>query len=121
MASATTVEHKEQRANNISACKAWPMYMNVRTITHDPFTASINNIYYATLDDPVEGLNAVTLHQLDTHICTEYAQISQTNLNNNVTNFKQESIQTFSLLSTCASWKSARHLCRTLAYPSLRK
>jgi hypothetical protein len=63
--------------------------MIVQTITQDLFAASINDVYYAALDDPTEGLNAVTLQQLVTHICTTYAQISQPDLNNNVTNFNQ--------------------------------
>jgi hypothetical protein len=75
--------------NNISACKAWSTYMIVHTITWDQFVASNNNIYYAALDDPTEGLNAVTLWQLFTHIHTTYAQISQPDLDNKVTNFKQ--------------------------------
>ncbi len=40
------------------------------------FVSSINDIYYAALDDPTEGLNAITFQQLVTHICTTYAQIS---------------------------------------------
>jgi len=51
--------------------------------------ASINDVYYATLNDPTEGLNAVTLHQLITCIRTTYAQISQSDLNYNVTDFNQ--------------------------------
>ncbi len=63
--------------------------MIVHTITWDQFSASIDDIYYAALDDPTEGLNAVTLRQLVIHICTTYAQISQPDLNNNITNFNQ--------------------------------
>ncbi len=61
MAGTTTAEHKPQRANNISACKAWSTYIIVHTITWDQFAASIDDVYYATLNDPTEGLNAVTL------------------------------------------------------------
>jgi hypothetical protein len=110
VAGATTAECEEQRANNISACKAWSTYMIVHTITRDHFAASIDDVYYPTLYDPTEGLNAVTLQQLFTHIRTTYAQISQPDLDNNVTNFnlginpnfplaiymrKQEKCQTF--------------------------
>ncbi len=63
--------------------------MIVHTITRDQFPASIDDVYYAALDDPTEGLNAVTLRQLVTHIRTTYAQISQPDLNDNVTNFNQ--------------------------------
>jgi hypothetical protein len=76
VAGATTAEREEQRANNISACKAWFTYMIVHTITRDQFAASIDDVYYAALDDPTEGLNNVTLQQLITHIHTTYAQIS---------------------------------------------
>ena len=63
--------------------------MIVQTITQDLFAASINDVYYAALDDPTEGLNAVTLQQLVTHICTMYAQISQPDLEDNITKFNQ--------------------------------
>ncbi len=86
---ATIAKGEEHHANNISACKAWSTYMIVHTITRDQFAASIDDVYYATLDDPTEGLNAVTLRQLVTHICTTYAQINQLDLNNNVANFNQ--------------------------------
>ncbi len=89
VASATTAKRKEQCANNISACKAWSTYMIVHTITRDQFVASINDVYYAALDDPTQGINAVTLRQLVTHIRTRYTQISQSDLDNNVTNFNQ--------------------------------
>jgi hypothetical protein len=63
--------------------------MIVHTTTPDQFTAYINDVYYATLNDPTEGLNTVTLCQLVTHIRTTYAQISQPDLDNNVTDFNQ--------------------------------
>jgi hypothetical protein len=63
--------------------------MIVHTITQDQFTASFDDVYYAALDDPTEGLNAVTLRQLITHICTTYSQISQPDLGDKVTDFKQ--------------------------------
>jgi hypothetical protein len=85
---ATTAKHEKQRANNISACKVWSTYMIVSP-SHGTFAASINDIYYAALNDPNEGLNAVTLQQLITHIHTTYAQISQPDINNNVTDFNQ--------------------------------
>jgi hypothetical protein len=61
VASATTAEHKEQHANIISACKAWSTYMIIHTITRDQFAGTIDDVYYATINDPTEGLNAVTL------------------------------------------------------------
>jgi hypothetical protein len=75
VARATTAKHKELHANNISTQKAWATYMIFHTITHDPFLAAIDNVYYAALDNPIEGLNAnaVTLQQLVTHIHTTFA------------------------------------------------
>jgi hypothetical protein len=89
VAGITTAKREEQRANNISACKAWSTYMIVHTTTRDQFAASIDDIYYAALNDATEGLNAVTLRQLVTHIRTTYVQISQPDLDDNVTNFNQ--------------------------------
>jgi hypothetical protein len=89
VAGATTAKREEQGANNISASKAWSTYMIIHTITQDQFAASIDDVYYAALDDPTEGLNAVTLLQFVTHIRTTNTQISQPDLNNNVTNFNQ--------------------------------
>jgi hypothetical protein len=89
MVGTTTADRKEQHANNISACKAWSTYMIDHTITRDQFTASIDDVYYAAINDPIEGLNIVTLQQLITHIRTTYAQISQPDLDYNVTDFNQ--------------------------------
>jgi hypothetical protein len=63
--------------------------MIIRTIARDQFAASINDVYNAALNDPTEGLNAVTLQQFVTHIRTTYAQVSQPDLDNNITNFNQ--------------------------------
>ena len=49
----------------------------VLTITCNQFTVAINNIYYAVLNDPTEGLNAIDLRTLVMHILNTYAQISQ--------------------------------------------
>jgi hypothetical protein len=84
---ATTPQHKELRATNAATCKAWTTYCLVLSITCDQFAAAINNVYYAILDNPIKGLNGVDLHTLVTHILTTYAQISQPNLNDNLTDF----------------------------------
>jgi hypothetical protein len=47
----------------------------VLTITRDQFMAAINNVYYAVLDNPTEGLNAIDLLTLVMHILNTYAQI----------------------------------------------
>jgi hypothetical protein len=59
----------------------------VLTITCNQFVAAIDDVYYAILDDTTEGLNAVNLRTLIMHILHTYAQISQPNLDDNMTNF----------------------------------
>jgi hypothetical protein len=80
-------QRKELRATNPAACKAWATYRLVLSITCNQFAAAINNVYYAILDDPSEGLNGIDLRTLVTHILTTYAQISQPNLDDNLTDF----------------------------------
>jgi hypothetical protein len=82
------------------------------TITCGQFGAAINNVYYAALDDLTKNLNAISLQDLVTHICTTYATILQPNINDNMAMFitgiepflllavymcKQENCQTFAL------------------------
>jgi hypothetical protein len=103
---------KAAQVANLAKCKAWNMYVIVSTITRNQFAAAINNVYYAALDNPTEGLNAISLRDLVTHIRTTYATISQLEINNNMTEFhtgvnialplaiytrKQEKCQTFAL------------------------
>jgi hypothetical protein len=59
----------------------------IRTITRDQFTAAINNVYHAVLEDTTKGLNAISLRDLITHIRTTYALISQPDIDNNMTEF----------------------------------
>jgi hypothetical protein len=65
----------------------WATYRLVLAITRHQFAAAIDDVYYAVLDHPTEGLNGVDLHTLVQHILTAYAQISQPNLDNNMTKF----------------------------------
>ncbi len=74
-------------AANLAKRKAWNTYIIVCTITHDHFTAAIGDVYYAELNDPTKGLNAISLHDLVTHICRTYATISQPNVDNNMAEF----------------------------------
>jgi hypothetical protein len=67
--------------------KAWATYKLVLAITRDQFAAAIDDVYYAVLDDPTEGLNGVDLRTLVQHILTTYAQISQPDLDDNITEF----------------------------------
>jgi hypothetical protein len=97
-------------AANFAKRKAWNTYIIVRTITCNQFKAAINDVYYAELDDPTKGLNAIPLCNLVTHICSTYTTISQPAVDNNMAKFvtgikpslplavythKQEKCQTF--------------------------
>jgi hypothetical protein len=84
---ATVPQREELRAINIAARKAWATYRLVLAITRDQFAAAIDDVYYAVLDDPTEGLNGVDLRTLVQHILTTYAQISQPDLDDNMTEF----------------------------------
>ncbi len=57
------------------------------TITCNQFAAAIDGVYYAVLDDPTKGLNAINLRTLVMHILNTYAQINQPDLDDNMTNF----------------------------------
>ena len=59
----------------------------VLTITRDQFAAVIDDVYYAVLNDPTEGLNGIDLRTLVQHILAMYAQISQPDLDDNMTKF----------------------------------
>ena len=84
---ATAPQREELRATNVAARKAWTTYRLVLSITRDQFAAAIDDVYYAVLDDPIEGLNGVDLRTLTTHILTTYAQISQPDMDDNMTDF----------------------------------
>jgi hypothetical protein len=84
---AKIANRKELRTTNVATCKAWNTYKMVLTITYNQFAAAINNVYYAILDNPTKGLNTVNLCTLVMHILNTYAQISQPDLDDNMTNF----------------------------------
>jgi hypothetical protein len=67
-ASSTAPQCKELRATNAAKCKAWTTYHLVLSITHEPFAAAIDNVYYAMLDDLIKGFNGIDLHMLVMHI-----------------------------------------------------
>jgi hypothetical protein len=84
---ATAPQCKELQTTNAAARKAWTTYHLVLSITRDQFVAAIDDIYYAVLDNPIKGLNGINLRTLITHILTTYAQISQPDLEDNLTDF----------------------------------
>jgi hypothetical protein len=97
---ANVQQREELRAINIAARKAWATYRLVLAITRDQFAAAIDDVYYAVLDDPTEGLNGVDLRTLVQHILTTYAQISQPDLDDNMTEFNIGSVMP---PSTCSA------------------
>jgi hypothetical protein len=86
-AGSTTAKHKELPATNVAAHKAWNTDKMVLTITCNQFVVAINDVYYAVLDDPTEGLNAVNLCTLIMHTLITYAQIGKLDLDDNMTDF----------------------------------
>ncbi len=54
----------------------WTTYRLVRAITGDEFTAAINDVFYAVLDNLIKGLNGINICTLIQYIATTYAQIS---------------------------------------------
>jgi len=84
---ATAPQREELHATNAAARKAWTTYRLVLAITRDQFAAAIDDVYYAVLDDPIEGLNGVDLRMLTTHILSTYAQISQPDMDANMAEF----------------------------------
>jgi hypothetical protein len=74
-------------AANLAKRKVWNTYIIVRTITRNQFAAAIDDVYYAELDDPTEGLNAISLCNLLTHIRSTHVTISQPYVDDNMAKF----------------------------------
>jgi hypothetical protein len=86
-AGGTTTNREDLRTTNAAACKAWNTYKMVLTITRNQYMTAVNDVYYAVLEDPTKGLNTINLRTLVMHILNTYAQISQPDLDDNMTNF----------------------------------
>jgi hypothetical protein len=84
---ATTTKCKELRAINAAAHKAWNTYKKVLTNMRNQFVAAINDFFYTILDYSTKGLNTINLCSLVMHILTTHAQISQSDLDDNMTDF----------------------------------
>jgi hypothetical protein len=87
LAGTTTANCEELRMTNAAARKAWNTYKIVLTIAREQFAAAIDDVYYTVLDNPTKGLNAVNLRTLVMHILNTYTQISQPDLDDNMTDF----------------------------------
>jgi hypothetical protein len=114
----TVHQHKELWATNAAACKSWLTDCLVFSITRDQFAAAIEDVYYSVLDDPIEGLNGVNLRTLVTHILTTYAQISQPNLDDNLTKFNTNIDLILPLAVYTRKQENAKYLQMMLASPS---
>jgi hypothetical protein len=113
-----TAKRKEQHANNISACKAWSTYMIFHTITWDQIAASINDVYYTTLNDPTEVSPYDSLSPTSAlHARRSPNLITKTTSPISI----KKLIPTFHLPSTHASRRSVNLLHRTQVCPSPRK
>jgi hypothetical protein len=86
-APAAVPARKAAQPANLAKQKAWNTYLVIASITRDQFAAAVDDVYYAALDDPTKGLNAITLHDLVAHIQTTYMTILQPDVNNNMTKF----------------------------------
>jgi hypothetical protein len=121
LAGSTTAKREELCATNAAAGKAWNTYKMVLTIIHNQFAAAIDDIYYAVFDDPTKGLNAVNLCTLVTHILNIYAQISQPDLDDNMTDFHSGIDSGLPLQSTQGNRKIVRSSPPMPESPSLTK
>jgi molecular chaperone GrpE (heat shock protein) len=63
--------------------------IHVRRIAVNLASDAIEDIYYAELDDPIEGLNAVEIQDLIDHIKDRYCHIDQSDLDANLDKFNE--------------------------------
>jgi hypothetical protein len=117
-AGATTAKREKLGATNATAHKAWNTYKMVLTITCNQFAAATDDVYYTVLDNPTKCLNAVYLRSLVMHILTTYAQISQPDLDDNMTDFHFTSTRASPLPSTQGNRQNARSLLPMPKSPS---
>ena len=86
---ATTALREQLKATNEEEQKHWQTMMHVRRIAVNLAAEAIEDVFYAELDDPVEGLNAVEIQDLLDHIKDRYCHIDQTDLDRNLDRFNQ--------------------------------
>eukprot|EP00804_Cyclotella_cryptica_P009722 CCRYP_011252-RA/>CCRYP_011252-RA protein AED:0.82 eAED:0.82 QI:0/-1/0/1/-1/1/1/0/240 len=86
---ATVAARKELRATNDEDQQHWQTMLHVRRIAVNLAAAAIDNVYYAELDDPVEGLNSVKIQDIIDHIKDQYCHINQSDLDKNLDRFNQ--------------------------------
>ena len=86
---ASTAQREELRATNEQALQHWQTMLHVRRIAVNLAANAIDEVYYAELDDPVEGLNNVEIQDIIDHIKERYCHIDQANLDKNLDRFNQ--------------------------------
>jgi len=86
---ATVAAREELRATNDEAQQNWQTMLHVRRIAVNLAAAAIDDVYYAELDDPVEGVNSVEIQDIVDHIKERYCHIDQSDLDKNLDRFYQ--------------------------------
>jgi hypothetical protein len=86
-AGAPTAAREQLRAENENALNDWQTLQHIRRIAVNLVAAAIEAVYYAELDDPDEGLNAVSVRDLLQFIRERYCQIDQSEIDKNMEAF----------------------------------
>ena len=84
---ATTAAREQIRAEHELAQNDWQTLQHVRRIAVNLVAAAVEPVYYAELDDPDEGLNAVSVRELLQFIRERYCQIDQSEIDKNMETF----------------------------------
>ena len=86
---ALTAERERLKAENETDLGHWQTLQHVRRIVVNQVAEAIEPVYYAELDDPDEGLNDVSIHDLIDHIRQRYCQIAQDDMDANMSKFNE--------------------------------
>jgi hypothetical protein len=110
--------HKAAWATNLAKCKAWNTYIIIRTIARDQFTAAINNVYCAKLNDPTKVSTRSPFGTLSLTFAAHTPQFSNQMLTTTWPNLSPASNHPSHLLSTHANRRSVGHLPKMPAFQS---
>jgi hypothetical protein len=86
-AGAPTAAREQLRAENENTLNDWQTLQHIRRIAVNLVAAAIEAVYYAELNDPDEGLNAVSVRDLLQFIRERYCQIDQSEIDKNMEAF----------------------------------
>eukprot|EP00804_Cyclotella_cryptica_P010116 CCRYP_019274-RA/>CCRYP_019274-RA protein AED:0.67 eAED:0.36 QI:0/0/0/0.66/1/1/3/0/387 len=117
---ATVAVREELRATNDEDQQNWQTMLHVRRIAVNLAAAAIDDVYYAELDDPVEGLNSVEIQDIVDHIKDRYCHIDQADLDKNLTDSTKASIPPFRSSFTSGNKRTAKNLRTTATSTSQR-